>query len=134
VARRLSILAAVALVAAGCGVRNSKPFNPKPTAGCLRANGFTAVTTNPRSVGFVAAFADRGGLKATSPTDNVLTIAFADTPDGTADTEQAFRLHAPPSLRPHLSDIMSASRNAVLVWTITPKSDELDTVNRCLRS
>ena len=133
-ARRLSILAAVALVAAGCGVRNSKPFNAKPTAGCLRAHGFTAVTTDPRKVGFVAAFADRGGLKATSPTDNVLTIAFADSPDGTADTEQAFRLHAPPSLRPHLTDIMSSSRNAVLVWTTTPKSDELDTVNRCLRS
>jgi hypothetical protein len=27
---------------------------------------------------------------------------------------------------------MSVNRNAVLVWTITPRSDELDTVNRCL--
>jgi hypothetical protein len=134
VTRRFLIVAGVALVAAGCGVRNSTPFTAKASAACLRSHGFDRVTTNPRKVGFVAAFADKGGLEARSPTGNVLTIAFAESPDATSTTEQAFRLHAPPSLRPHLSDIMSVSRNAVLVWTITPKSDELDTVNRCLRS
>jgi hypothetical protein len=134
VARRLVPLALLAVVAAGCGVRNSKPFNPKPTAACLRTHGFTDVTTDPRQVGFVAAFADRGGLKATSPTKNVLTIAFAADANSVSDEEQAFRLHAPKRLRPHLSDIMSSNRNAVLVWTITPRSDELDTVSRCFRS
>ena len=133
-ARRLALLGLVALVAAGCGVRNSKAFEPKPSAACLRKHGFAHVTTDPRQIGFVAAFADRGGLKATSPTGNVLTIAFADDPSSTPNEEQAFRLHAPPRLRPHLSDIMSSSRNAVLVWTITPRSDEVDTVNRCLSS
>jgi hypothetical protein len=134
VARRALLLAALACLAAGCGVRNSKPFTAKATAACLRSHGFKAVSTEPGKVGFVAGFSANGGLVGTSPSGNRLTIAFDATPDDTASTEQAFREHAPKSLRPHLSDIMSASRNAVLVWTITPKPDDVDAVNRCLRS
>jgi hypothetical protein len=134
VARRALLLAALACLAAGCGVRNSKPFTARATAACLRSHGFQRVTTNPALVGFVAGFSANGGLLATSPTGNKLTIAFDASPDETASTEEAFRQHAPKSLRPHLRDIMSASRNAVLVWTITPKSNEVDAVNRCLRS
>jgi hypothetical protein len=134
VARRALLLAAVACLAAGCGVRNSKPFTAQATASCLRSHGFQRVTTDPAQVGFVAGFSANGGLRATSPTGNVLTIAFDADPGETASTEQAFREHAPKSLRPHLQDILSANRNAVLVWTITAASDEQDTVNRCLRS
>ena len=115
-------------------MRNSKPFTAKATAGCLRSHGFRAVSTDPGSVGFVAGFSAHGGLVATSPSGNRLTVAFDADPSDTASTEQAFRQHAPKSLRPHLQDIMSSSRNAVLVWTITPKSDDVDAVNRCLRS
>jgi hypothetical protein len=134
VVRRIVLLAAVACLAAGCGVRNSKPFTARASAGCLRAQGFHDVSTDPGRVGFVAGFSANGGLVATSPTGNRVTVAFDASPDDTASTEQAFRQHAPKSLRPHLQDIMSANRNAVVVWTVTPKSDELDTVNRCLRS
>ena len=132
--RRAALLATVAALAAGCGVRNSNPFTAAASAACLRSHGFTEVTTNPGKVGFVAGFSANGGLVATSPSGNRLTIAFDGSPDETASTEQAFRQHAPKSLRPHLADIMSVSRNAVLVWTTAPSSDELDTVNRCLRS
>jgi hypothetical protein len=132
VARRLGILCALALLAAGCGVRTSKPFTAAGTAGCLRSHGFTQVTTNPGKVGFIAGFADLGGIRATSPTRNVLTIAFTADASSTGDTEDAFRAHAPKRLQGHITDIMSTNRNAVLVWTITPRSDELDTVNRCL--
>jgi hypothetical protein len=90
------------------------------------------VTTNPALVGFIAGFADNGGIRAASPSGNNLTIAFTDSPDTVNSTEDAFRSHAPKSLRPHMSDIMMTNRNAVLVWTITPKPDELDTVQRCL--
>ena len=122
----------LALLAAGCGVRTSKPFTAAGTSGCLRSHGFTQVTTNPGKVGFIAGFADLGGLRATSPTRNVLTIAFTADASSTGDTEDAFRAHAPKRLQGHITDIMSTNRNAVLVWTITPRSDELDTVNRCL--
>jgi hypothetical protein len=129
----LGIALLVILVAAGCGVRNSKPFTAKASAPCLRSHGFTGVTTNPSDVGFVAAFADLGGIRARSASGNLLKIAFTASPDSVASTEAAFKSHAPKSLRPHISDIMGANRNAVLVWTTTPTGDEADAATRCLR-
>jgi hypothetical protein len=134
VAAKLGLLLAVAVLVAGCGVRNSKPFTAKGSAGCLKSHAFTRVTTNPALVGFIAGFADNGGIRAASPSGNILTIAFTDSPDTVRATEDAFRSHAPKSLQPHMSDIMTTNRNAVLVWTITPLQDELDTANFCLRS
>ena len=134
VTRRLAfVVVVIALAAAGCGVRNSKPYTAASTAPCLRSHGFTAVTTKPDQVGFIAGFAEHGGLKATSATGNVLTIAFTADADSTSSTEDAFRNHAPAGLRSHISDIMGAERNAVLVWTVTPKPEEFDAARRCLR-
>jgi hypothetical protein len=129
----LGFLLAAALLAAGCGVRNSKPFTASGSMGCFREKGFTNVTGAPARVGPIAAFAEHGGLQATSPSGNVLTIAFTADEASVASTEEAYRTRAPKSLRPHLSDIMSVERNAVLVWTVTPKPDELDAAMRCLK-
>lgn len=130
----LGILLLVTLVAGGCGVRNNKPFTAKATAPCLKSKGFKAVTTKPGEVGFIAGFAENGGLRAESPTGNGLTIAFTADPDSVGSTERAFKLRAPKSLRAHISDIMRTDRNAVLVWTVTPNPDELDTAMRCLKN
>ena len=134
--RSVVALAAVSLViaAAGCGGGGgSKSFTAAGTAPCLRDKGFTRVTTDPAKVGFIAGFAENGGLRATGSNGNVLTIAFAaDDSAGVASTEQAFRLHAPAKLRPHINDIMSSDGNAVMVWTVTPTSTQLDTVKSCL--
>jgi hypothetical protein len=127
------LVVAAALVAAGCGVRNSKPFTAQGTVGCLKGHGFTGVTTNPGAVGFIAGFADNGGIRGRSASGNVLTIAFTADADSTGPTEDAFRSHAPKSLRPHMSDIMETNRNAVLVWTTTPDPGELDAATRCLK-
>ena len=132
-ARRLGILLAVAALVAGCGVRSSKPFTAKSTAPCLKTNGFTGVTTKPTDVGFIAGFADKGGIRASSPSGNVLTIAFTADAASVGSTEEAFRSHAPKSLRPHMSDIMRTERNAVLVWTVSPTADEYDVARRCLK-
>jgi hypothetical protein len=127
------VLIAVCALVAGCGVRNSKPFTAKGSASCLGSHAFARFTTNPGAVGFIAGFADHGGIRAASPSGNILTIAFTEGPDAVDSTEEAFRSHAPKSLRPHMSDIMTANRNAVLVWTTTPNPDELDTAQRCLK-
>jgi hypothetical protein len=132
VVAKLGLLLAVCLLVAGCGVRNSKPFTAQGSVSCLKAHAFTRVTTNPGLVGFIAGFADHGGIRAASPSGNILTIAFTGSADSVKSTEDAFRSHAPKSLQPHMSDIMMTSRNAVLVWTTTPKPDELDTAQRCL--
>jgi hypothetical protein len=133
VSRLIGIVLVVVLVAVGCGVRNSRPFTAKASAPCFRNHGFTGVTMKPAEVGFVAAFANLGGIRARSASGNLLTVAFTASPDSVASAEAAFKSHAPKSLRPHISDIMSANRNAVLVWTTTPTGDEADAATRCLR-
>ena len=129
---RVVALAALVAILAGCGVRSSKPYTAAGTAPCLAKHGFTAVTTKAEAVGFIAGFAEHGGLKATSATGNVVTIAFTADSDSTSSTVAAFKEHAPKALRPRMSDITQVNRNAVLVWTITPKSDESDAAARCL--
>ena len=67
----------LALVAAGCGARSSAPYTAAGTVACLKSKGFTGVTTDPVKVGFIAGFADNGGILAKAPGGNVVTIAFA---------------------------------------------------------
>jgi hypothetical protein len=61
-----------------------------------------------------------------------VTIAFTDDSGSVPGTEKAYRNAAPASLRPHMSDIMESQGNAVLVWTVSPTSDELSTAENCL--
>jgi hypothetical protein len=133
-ARRTSVvtLALLVLVAAGCGARNSKPFTAKGSAACFSTKSFTEVTTDPLKLGFIAAFADNGGLRATASDGNVLTVAFTADESSVAATEQAYRSHAPARLRPRMNDIMEAARNAVLVWTVSPTAKQLADAKSCL--
>ncbi len=62
----------------------------------------------------------------------MLTIAFAQNVAAARDTEQAFRRHAPRALKPHMSGHHESRGNAVLVWTVTPKQQQLDDVVSCL--
>lgn len=137
VRRPLLVLASllVALAAAGCGARSNKPYTAQGTAPCLMKKGFTKVTTDPVKVGFIAGFAENGGVRATPGDGNQLTIAFAaDDTSGVASTKQAFRNHAPPALRPRLNDIMESQRNAVLVWTVSPSPQQLSDAESCLHA
>jgi hypothetical protein len=125
----------LAVVAAGCGGPSTALYTAKGTAACLTKKGFTQVTTNPTKVGFIAGFAENGGVRATAKDGNELTIAFAaDDTTGVTSTEKAFRRFAPAKLRPRMADIMNAERNAVLVWTVTPSTTERDDVIGCLHS
>jgi hypothetical protein len=123
----------VVLLASGCGVRTSKPYTAKGTAPCLRDKGFAAVSTSPAKIGFIPSVAANGGLVATGKDGNKLTIAFTDSADDVSDTEDSFTRFAPARYRPHMSDILETDRNAVMVWTTTPDSQELDTAKRCLQ-
>ena len=132
--RRFPLLAALllVLVLAACGSGSSKPYTAAGTKACLTQKGFTGVTTNAGKVGFIAAFAANGGIQAKSSTGNVLTVAFTEGPGSVAGTEKAFRRNAPASLRPHMSDIMESQGNAVLVWTVSPTTQELSDAEGCL--
>jgi hypothetical protein len=128
------LVVTLALVAAGCGARGSKPYTAAGTVKCLKSKGFTGVTTDPVKVGFIAGFADNGGILAKAPGGNVVTIAFAGDTAGAADTESAFRAHATPFYRRHMGDIMESQRNAVLVWQTSPTQAQIDAALGCLGS
>jgi len=125
----------VALLVAGCGRGSTAPYTAAATAPCLKSKGFTKVTTDPDKVGFIAGFADNGGVFAVAPgSKNTVTIAFAGDTAGAGPTEQAFRAHASAFYKKHMSDIMQSKRNAVLVWTTSPTQDQIDTAIGCLAS
>jgi hypothetical protein len=128
--RRVLPLVAVALLVAGCSSEPSV-YTAEPTANCLRGKGFR-VTTEGEKVGVVAAAAPNGGLRAFEP-GNTLTIAFGESSDDALGIQRAFRRFAPKSLRPHIDDVMRLQKNAVLLWTVTPPSEEMDTVFGCLK-
>ena len=134
--RRIPPLAALVLVLvlAACGSGSPKPYTAGATKACLAQKGFTGVTTAPAKIGFIAAFAANGGIQARSKTGNVLTIAFADSATSSPGIEKEYRKAAPPRLRPHMGDIMESRGNAVLVWTVSPSSQELSDVESCLAS
>jgi len=134
-ARVLLFLLPVALLVAGCGRGSTAPYTAAATAPCLKAKGFTKVTTDPGKVGFIAGFADNGGVFAVAPSSrNTVTIAFAGDAAGARPTEAAFRAHASAFYKKHMSDIMQSKRNAVLVWTTAPTQDQIDTAIACLAS
>lgn len=128
------LCAGLAVVAAGCGARSSAPYTATGTAKCLTSKSFTGVTTDPVKVGFIAGFADNGGILARTPGGNVVTIAFAGNTPGAAQTEAAFKAHATPFYRRHMGDIMQSKRNAVLVWQTSPTQQQIDDAMGCLGS
>ena len=132
--RFVPVLAALALLAAGCGARSDKPFTAKGTLGCLKSKQFTEATASSAKLPFIAGFAANGGIEATSPNGNRVTLAFTDSETTVPSTEQAFRLHAPKSLRAHIGDVMRSNRNVVIVWTTTPASDDESKLEGCLAS
>jgi len=134
--RRFPLLAALLFVAvlAGCGSASTKPYTAAATKACLTQKGFAGVSTADSKVGFIASFAANGGLVGKSSSGNVVTIAFTAGPSDVVGTEKAFRRAAPASLRPHMTDIMEAQGNAVIVWTVSPSSQELSDAEGCLAS
>jgi hypothetical protein len=137
VRRILAVLVVVlaAGVAAGCGQKAAKPFLPAPTAECMRAQGFTVSTRDADVADVVATTAANGALRATPRGGgNTLILAFAADGQGAEDIEQAYRRFAPASLRPHLDDILSSRRNAVLKWTVSPSSEQQNAATGCLRT
>ena len=129
----LFALAASLLLLSACGSSAEKPFLPGPTAACLRQHDFEASTS--KGVPLVETAAANGGLRASPPGGgNTLVVGFAADEQGAADLRRTIRRLAPAKLRAHLSDIVSSSRNAVLVWTVSPTQEQQQTVLGCLSS
>jgi hypothetical protein len=132
--RRALPFALLALLAAGCGARSTTPYTAAATVPCLQKEGFKEVTTDPAKIGFIAAFAENGGLRATAKDGNTVTVAFAADAEGVPSTERAFRNRAPKGLQARFNDILRTDRNAVMVWTTSPSSEDQSALQGCLAS
>jgi len=129
--RSLPVLLLLAVFAAGC---NSEPsvYKAAPTAKCLSDKLHYDVTTDPPKLGIVERNAANGGLLAHHP-GNAIRIAFGENTDAAPGLEHAFRVFASPKLRPHITDVMRMNKNAVLLWTVTPPQEEINSVYGCLK-
>ena len=127
-------LALLGLLVAGCGGSAQKPYTAAGTQACLTQKGFKGVTTDPVKIGFIAGFAENGGVQARAKDGNVLTIAFAADANSADATKRAFKNHAPAKLRPRINDIMESQGNAVLVWTVSPTPAQLAAAQSCLHA
>jgi hypothetical protein len=118
-------------LAAGC---NSEPstYKAMPTAKCLRNKLHYQVTTEPAQLGIVERNAPNGGLLAHYP-GNAFRAAFAESSDAASGFENGFKRFAQPKLRPHITDVMRTNKNAVLLWTVTPSQEVIDSVYGCLK-
>lgn len=132
--RRLLLLVPLGLLVAACGSSGSKPFVPGKTASCLRQHHFT-VSTNQSKVSLVFQTAANGGLLATPPGGgNTLEIGFGTDAGDASKLMAGIRRVAPKALRPHLTDVMTSKRNAVVLWTVSPTPAQQQTVLGCLGS
>jgi hypothetical protein len=128
--RPVLALVALALLLTGCETEPSV-YKAEGTAKCLRGEGYR-VTTDPAELGVVEANTKNGGLLASKP-GNAVRIAFGESSDDALGIERAFRRFAPKKLRPHITDVMRTQKNAVLLWTVTPPLEEMNTVFGCLK-
>jgi hypothetical protein len=126
----LCLLLLLGVVTAGCDTEPSV-YKAESTANCLRKHGYQ-VTTDPNNLGVVEGHTENGGLVARHP-GNAIRIAFGASSDDAPGIENGYRLFAPKKLRPHITDVMRTQKNAVLLWTVTPPQDEMDTVFGCLK-
>jgi hypothetical protein len=134
VRRRLLLVVPLALALAACGGGAPKPYAAGPTAACLRQHHFENVSTAEAKVPLLFQTAENGGLIATPPEGgNTLEIGFTASKAGVTDLRKAIRRVASPGLRPHLGDVLSVQRNAVLLWTVAPTAVQQQTVLACLR-
>jgi hypothetical protein len=134
-ARLVAVLVVVLLVTAGCGARSAgKPYTAASTTACLKEQGFSKVTRDPKKIGFIAAFAENGGLQARAADGNVVTMAFAADEAAAKSTRAAFKNRASTFYKKRIADIMQSDRNAVMVWQTTPTQEQIDAAKGCLGS
>ena len=126
----ICFLVLLAVLAAGCNTEPSA-YKAAPTATCLRGLGYR-VTTDPAKLGVVERNASNGGLLAFHP-GNAIRMAFGANSDDATGIAEGYRRFAPRKLKPHIDDVLRIQKNAVLLWTVTPPQEEINSVFACLK-
>ena len=126
-------VAAVAVVAAaaGCGSNAVRVYHVDSTVKCLRDAGYR-VNDKADELGVIPSAAPVGALRAFEP-GNTVTISFGSDHREAVNISKLYRKFAPKRLRKHIDDVMEIQKNAVLVWTVTPPTDDHEKVLGCLK-
>jgi hypothetical protein len=123
----LSLLAASALLVAGCGGSSAPSFY---TAAKTRSCLLDAKVRVGRATDFVASTATGGSLKARL-TDNFVTIAFGATQSDADNIQEAYTRFAARNVG--ITDVLREQANAVMLWHEHPSDPDLAVVTGCLK-
>jgi hypothetical protein len=126
--RRVSLLLPVAVLVSACGGSGVGNYELEPTRSCLEDS---ELRPTQRKVDFVASTA-LGGAMRVRIAQNDLSLAFGESEQEAERIEKAYRRFAPK--RFPIQDVLRRDRNVVMLWGVSPTIDQLDAVNRCLRS
>jgi hypothetical protein len=129
--REIGAAAVAAALLAGCGANTVRVYHVDATAKCLRDAGYR-VRTDADNLGVIPGSAPLGALRAFEP-GNTVTVSLGSDHREAVNISRLYRKFAPKRLRPHIDDVMEIQKNAVLVWTITPPTDDHEKVVGCLK-
>jgi hypothetical protein len=127
--KRLSIIAALVLLVAGCGKPKEKLYAEQPTASCLQQAGVQVGAVGGDD--FVASSATGGALHATLK-HNQVTVSFGETVVDADNIDQAYRRFHAKNVG--IDDVLRTQGNAVMLWHQHPTDADISTVTGCLSS
>src|SRR3954469_14587290 len=114
------------LLATGCG--GQEAFSMVKTRECLRVRNARVIPTPADD--FVPNTAG-GGTFRVRFTGNQVTLSFGDDRDEAERIVRGYQRFAGKNIG--LTDVLSAKRNAVILWALHPKDGDLATIEGCLK-
>jgi hypothetical protein len=124
----LMLVAAAALLAAGCG--GAKRYTVEATRACLKAESGVLVR-KPPSNDFIARFATRGAMNARFA-DNQVTIVFSENAEQADNVAKGYRRFRGKGIG--IESALEEVANVVMIWAVTPLPAEKAVVHGCLKS
>jgi hypothetical protein len=127
--KRVIVIAAVALIAAGCGKPGTKLYTEQASSACLQKAGVQVGGVG--NADFVASSATGGAFHATL-TGNAVTVSFGQTLTDADNIDQAYRRFRAKNVG--IDDVLRTQGNAVMLWHQHPTDADIATVTGCLSS
>jgi hypothetical protein len=111
---------------AGCG-GGGTTYSADKSRACLVEKG--RVVTGPPASDLVATAAEAGSFTVHFG-NNIATVSFGDDRDGAEGIVRAYQRFRGENIG--LLDVLSAQRNAVLLWAVHPQDSYLKAIEDCL--
>jgi hypothetical protein len=127
--KRVALIGALLVVAAGCGTSGTPLYTKDATSACLRKAGLEPRPVNGTS-DFVANSAT-GGAFHLAVAGNQVTVSFGDTVSDADNIDQAYRRFRAKNVG--IDDVLRRQGNAIMLWHEHPQDTQLGTITSCLK-